>query len=314
MPIKMYFCRVNGFFMAFIKAFLEYLKYEKKYSEHTIKSYKTDLKDLKDFTEDTFKTGIEKLHYNQIRTFIVYLSQQGLSNRTINRKLSGLKTFYKFLVTTQVIKSSPLAKHKTLKTSKKVTIPFSEKEISKVLEYFEQYNTSDFSFLRDKMIISLLYSTGIRREELIQLKVNDVNLLQNTIKVLGKRNKERIIPLIKKVKEELEIYLLKRKEIDTTNDYLFITNKGKKIYGTFVYRLINYYFSSVTTKVKKSPHIMRHAFATHLIDRGAEINAVKELLGHASLASTQVYVNSNLKKIKEMYNQAHPRSYKKKDL
>ncbi len=300
--------------MEFIQAFLEYLQYEKKYSKHTVKSYETDLIDFRDFIENTFQTGIEELHYNQIRTFIVYLSQQSLSNRTINRKLSALKTFYKFLVKTEVIEVSPLAKHKTLKTPKKITIPFNEKEISKVLEQFDKQEPLDFSLLRDKTIISLLYSTGIRREELIQLKVKDVNLSQNTIKVLGKRNKERIIPLIKKVKEELELYLLKRKEIETTNDYLFVTDKGKKIYGTFVYRLINYYFSIVTTKVKKSPHIMRHAFATHLIDQGAEINAVKELLGHASLASTQVYVNSNLKKIKEMYNQAHPRSNKKKDL
>jgi integrase/recombinase XerC len=164
------------------------------------------------------------------------------------------------------------------------------------------------------MIIILLYSTGIRREELVKLKTNDVDLIQGTIKVIGKRNKERVIPLIKSTKKELDRYIKTRKTILNNSDYLFVTEKGKKIYGTFVYRLINYYFSVVTTKVKKSPHIMRHAFATHLINEGADINAVKELLGHASLASTQVYVNSNLKKIKEMYNQAHPRSTKQKNL
>lgn len=300
--------------MEFIQAFLEYLQYEKKYSKHTIKSYKTDLIDFRDFIENTYQSNVKNLHYNQIRTFIVYLSQQDLSNRTINRKLSALKTFYKFLVKTEIIETNPLAKHKTLKTPKKISIPFSEKEILRVLEQFDTQQPLHFSLLRDKTIISLLYSTGIRREELIQLKIEDVNLSQNTIKVLGKRNKERIIPLLQTTKKELEEYLLKRREVQSKNNYLFITDKGKKIYGTFVYRLINYYFSVVTTKVKKSPHIMRHAFATHLIDQGAEINAVKELLGHASLASTQVYVNTNLKKIKEMYNQAHPRSTKKRDL
>lgn len=300
--------------MEFIQAFLEYLQYEKKYSKHTIKSYKTDLIDFRDFIENTYQSNVNNLHYNQIRTFIVYLSQQDLSNRTINRKLSALKTFYKFLVKTEIIETNPLAKHKTLKTPKKISIPFSEKEILRVLEQFDTQQPLHFSLIRDKTIISLLYSTGIRREELIQLKIEDVNLSQNTIKVLGKRNKERIIPLLQTTKKELEEYLLKRREVQSKNNYLFITDKGKKIYGTFVYRLINYYFSVVTTKVKKSPHIMRHAFATHLIDQGAEINAVKELLGHASLASTQVYVNTNLKKIKEMYNQAHPRSIKKRDL
>lgn len=300
--------------MEFIQAFLEYLQYEKKYSKHTIKSYKTDLIDFRDFIENTYQSNVKNLHYNQIRTFIVYLSQQDLSNRTINRKLSALKTFYKFLVKTEIIETNPLAKHKTLKTPKKISIPFSEKEILRVLEQFDTQQPLHFSLLRDKTIISLLYSTGIRREELIQLKIEDVNLSQNTIKVLGKRNKERIIPLLQTTKKELEEYLLKRREVQSKNNYLFITDKGKKIYGTFVYRLINYYFSVVTTKVKKSPHIMRHAFATHLIDQGAEINAVKELLGHTSLASTQVYVNTNLKKIKEMYNQAHPRSTKKRDL
>lgn len=300
--------------MEFIQAFLEYLQYEKKYSKHTIKSYKTDLIDFRDFIENTYQSNVNNLHYNQIRTFIVYLSQQDLSNRTINRKLSALKTFYKFLVKTEIIETNPLAKHKTLKTPKKISIPFSEKEILRVLEQFDTQQPLHFSLLRDKTIISLLYSTGIRREELIQLKIEDVNLSQNTIKVLGKRNKERIIPLLQTTKKELEEYLLKRREVQSKNNYLFITDKGKKIYGTFVYRLINYYFSVVTTKVKKSPHIMRHAFATHLIDQGAEINAVKELLGHTSLASTQVYVNTNLKKIKEMYNQAHPRSTKKRDL
>jgi len=300
--------------MELIQAFLDYLNLERNYSKHTIQSYKTDLNEFFSFIQDTYQDDLKNIHYNQIRTYIIELSTKGLSNRTINRKISALKTFYKFLLKIEEIKESPLIKHKALKTPKKVNVPFSIKEINQVLAFFSNLEHDDFSIIRDKTIILLLYSTGIRREELIQLQVNDIDLEQNTIRVLGKRNKERIIPLLQKTKDVLEVYIKERKTINTENKNLFITDKGKKIYGTFVYRLINYYFSAVTTKVKKSPHILRHAFATHLINEGAEINAVKELLGHASLASTQVYVNSNLKKIKEMYNQAHPRSSKKNDL
>jgi integrase/recombinase XerC len=296
--------------MELIQSFLDYLHFEKNYSMHTIKSYQTDLIDFHKFIEEQYQSNINNLNYHQIRTYIVYLSKKNISNRSINRKLSALKTFYKFLMKIGTIQINPLSKHKTLKTPKKVNVPFSEFEIKKVISLFEDYDELDFNLIRDRMIIILLYSTGIRREELVKLKTNDVDLIQGTIKVIGKRNKERVIPLIKSTKNELDRYIKTRETIPNNSDYLFVTEKGKKIYGTFVYRLINYYFSVVTTKVKKSPHIMRHAFATHLINEGADINAVKELLGHASLASTQVYVNSNLKKIKEMYNQAHPRSNK----
>jgi integrase/recombinase XerC len=297
--------------MELIQAFLDYISLERNYSKHTIISYQTDLTEYYTFIQDTYQSDVKNIHYNQIRTYIVALSNKNLSNRTINRKLSALKSFYKFLLKIEEIKESPLSKHKALKTPKRVNVPFSIKEIDKVLALFLDIDANDFSALRDKTIILLLYSTGIRREELIQLKIEDVDFNQNTIRVIGKRNKERIIPLLNKTQVQLKQYLTERNKIKSANSSLFITDKGKKIYGTFVYRLINYYFSAVTTKVKKSPHILRHAFATHLINEGAEINAVKELLGHASLASTQVYVNSNLKRIKEMYNQAHPRSNKK---
>ena len=309
----MYFCIVSGFFMELIQAFLEYLQVERNYSKHTVKSYKTDLLNFQNFIKKTYEADIASVNYNEIRKFIISLTQENVSNRTINRKISALKSFYKFLMKLEIISNNPLSKHKVLKTPKKVNVPFSNKEIEKVLTLLS-FKEEDFSLLRDKMIILLLYSTGIRREELIQLQLKDVDLNQSNIKVIGKRNKERIIPLLQSTKNELQKYILERKKIETAYKNLFITNKGKKIYGTFVYRLINYYFSAVTTKVKKSPHILRHAFATHLVNEGAEINAVKELLGHTSLASTQVYVNSNLKKIKEMYNHAHPRSKKKKDL
>lgn len=297
--------------MELIQSYLDYLSLERNYSKHTISSYQNDLNDFFLFAEKNYQCNLTKLHYNQIRSYIVFLSKQQVSNRSINRKMSAIKTFYKFLLKIEAIKENPLAKHQALKTPKKVTIPFSTKEINEVLDNLSKLETTDFTILRDKIIILLLYTTGIRRQELIQLKISDIDFNQNTIKVIGKRNKERIIPLLNSTQEELKKYVLERNKITTEEKYLFITNKGKKIYGTFVYRVINYYFSAVTTKVKKSPHVMRHAFATHLIGEGAEINAVKEILGHASLASTQVYVNSNLKKIKEMYNHAHPRSNKK---
>ncbi len=311
----MYFCKVNGFFMQLIQAFLEYLSLEKKYSKHTITSYKTDLNAFERYIYETFESDIKQVHYNQIRSYIVTLSQKGISNRTINRKLSALKSFYKFLMKIAEITENPLTKHRALKVPKRINVPFTVKEINEVLEYFEKnVNLGDFSTLRNKIIILLLYSTGIRREELINLTIQDVDFHQKTIKVLGKRNKERIIPMTNSLQQELSLYVTERKKIEASTTYLFLTDSQKKIYGTFVYRLINSYFSAVTTKGKKSPHILRHAFATHLINEGAEINAVKELLGHASLASTQVYVNSSFKKLKEMYNHAHPRSNKKKDL
>ncbi len=297
-----------------IQAFLDYLQFEKNYSKHTIQSYKTDLLQFYQFVQDTYQCNLETLHYNQIRTYMVTLANQQVSNRSINRKLSAFKTFYKFLLKIEVIHENPLAKHQSLKIPKRVNIPFSIEEINQVIENISKREEKGFSLLRDKIVILLLYSTGIRRDELINLQINDIDFIQKTIRVVGKRNKERIIPLLDRLAEELQLYIKERIQKETPLKNLLITDKGKKIYGTFVYRVINYYFSAVTTKVKKSPHILRHAFATHLVNEGAEINAVKELLGHASLASTQVYVNSNLKRIKEMYNQAHPRSKKKRDL
>jgi len=222
--------------------------------------------------------------------------------------MSSLKSFYKFLIKTKTISENPLQKHKALKVPKRVNVPFNKKEIDEVLQILAVKN--DYISLRNKLIIELFYATGIRRSELIELKLKNVDLSQNLIKVLGKRNKERYIPLLKVINNSLSEYLIERNKIDTDNDYLFLTEKKNKLYGTLVYRLINDYFSGVSTKVKKSPHVLRHAFATHLLNEGADLNAVKELLGHSSLASTQVYTNSSLKELKNVYNRAHPRSSK----
>jgi len=187
-------------------------------------------------------------------------------------------------------------------------VPFSEKEIKDVLSLFE--DNSDFETVRDKLIVELFYATGVRRAELINIKFEDIDFINETVKVLGKRNKERYIPLIKPIQISLKNYIIQRNEINNKEVYLLLTKKGKKIYDTLVYRIINNYFSCVSSKVKKSPHIIRHSFATHLLNEGADLNSVKELLGHSSLASTQVYTHSSMGKLKEIYNQAHPRSDK----
>jgi integrase/recombinase XerC len=201
-----------------------------------------------------------------------------------------------------------MVKHKALKISKKIQIPFSEKEIKEVLNLVE--DSFDFELVRNKLIVELFYSTGMRRAELVNIKLTDIDLVNETVKVLGKRNKERYIPLIKSVQISLKKYIEIRTEIVNNEPYLFITKQGKKLYDILVYRIINNYFSCVSSKEKKSPHILRHSFATHLLNEGADLNSVKELLGHSSLASTQVYTHSSLGKLKEIYNQAHPRSDK----
>ena len=293
-----------------IASFLEYLVLERKYSKHTVTAYKKDISSFQVFCVDEFETdNLKEVNYSQIRSWIVKLVDEGISNNSINRKVSSLKSFYKFLQKTEQIKSNPLAKHKSLKVVKKVQVPFTSKEINEVLDNLEVGD--DFKSIRNKLIVELFYSTGMRRAELVNLKLNAVDFQSKTIKVLGKRNKERLIPLISSVINTLYEYLVFRKEITSNNVSLFITEKGKKIYETLVYRVINNYFSVVSTKVKKSPHILRHSFATHLLNQGADLNSVKELLGHSSLASTQVYTHNSLEKIKRVYNQAHPRSHKK---
>lgn len=292
-----------------ISKFTDYLSLERKYSVHTIKAYEDDLKTFQSFCLYEFDNDdLVAVNYAQIRSWIVALVDQGITNRTINRKISSLKSFYKFLLKTKTISESPLVKHKALKVAKKLQVPFSKKEIDEVLVNLS--DADDFESVRNRLVVELLYSTGMRRSELINLTLSDVDLSQETIKVLGKRNKERFIPLLQSVQKTLHKYLLIRKDVEVKSEYLFITSKGNKFYGTLVYRIINDYFSTVSSKVKKSPHVIRHSFATHLLNEGADLNAVKELLGHSSLASTQVYTSSSLNELKKVYNQSHPRGSK----
>lgn len=292
-----------------ISRFVEYIDHEKKYSPYTISAYQKDLSEFREFCYGEFDTpDIEEVPYTIIRSWIVHLVEKGLTNRTVNRKISSLKSYYNFLLKTKQISENPLRKHQALKSEKRVNVPFSEKEILEVLEGFSE--EGDFESLRDKLIIEILYSTGIRRAELIGLRDDSFDLSQKIVKVVGKRNKERQIPLLDTVVRTIQEYVqLKSKKFPET-DHFFLTGKGNRIYATLVYRTINEYFGRVSLKVKKSPHVVRHSFATHLLSEGADLNSVKELLGHSSLASTQVYTHSNLKDLKSMYNKAHPRGNK----
>jgi len=290
-------------------AYRDYLQLEKNYSPHTVTAYLNDIGFFESFVKTEFdQENLTEVNYSQIRSWIVSLADADVSNNSINRKMSSLKSFYKFLLKTKQIPASPLLKHKSLKTPKKIQIPFSEKEVDDVLNHIVY--PEGFEGIRDKLIIDLFYTTGIRRTELIHLQVANINYSNHTLKVLGKRNKERILPVLPIVSGQLDLYLSERARLQQINDpaYLMLTEKGVKLTDSFVYRLINNYFSNVSEKVKKSPHILRHTFATHLLNNGADINSVKELLGHSSLASTQIYTHSSLSELKKVYGSAHPRS------
>lgn len=292
-----------------LEAFIAYLSLEKNYSPHTVAAYQKDIKEFTAFASKEYHLGdIDKVEYPIIRSWIVNLVGNGVSNRTVNRKIASLKAYYKFSQKTGVVLLNPLSKHKALKTKKKLEVPFSELEMDKILKQIPFDN--DFEGVRDKLLIELLYSTGIRRAELINLKLNDFNGDKTTVKVLGKRNKERVLPLVPSIVPLLTSYLVQRFSLDdiVDKDVLFLTKSGHKIYETLVYRVINKYLSMVSPKVKKSPHILRHTFATHLLNNGADLNAVKELLGHSSLASTQIYTHNSIAELKKVYTKAHPRS------
>ena len=291
------------------EAFRDYLQLEKKYSVHTVNAYLNDIAFFEAFNKTNFEQeGIEKVNYSQIRSWIVSLVNAEISNASVNRKMASLKSFYKFLLKIKEIEVNPMQKHKALKSSRVIQIPFSEKEMNDLMDVV--IDPVGFEEVRDKLIVDLFYTTGMRRAELISLMVYNVDLSSNVVKVLGKRNKERIIPVLPVVMEQFNLYLKERSGLGNIEDadYFFISKKGLKLSESFVYRLINCYFSKVSEKVKKSPHVLRHTFATHLLNNGADLNSVKELLGHSSLASTQVYTHNSLAELKKVYTNAHPRN------
>ncbi|MDC7996105.1 tyrosine-type recombinase/integrase [Altibacter sp. HG106] len=291
--------------------FHEYLSLEKKYSKHTLTAYLKDLSEFAAFASEEY--GYENLNevsYSIIRQWMVQLVEAGVSNRSVNRKISSLQAYFKFLLKTKQMDVNPLLQHKALKTKKKVQIPFSQQEIEAVIALLNE--EEGFEGTRNKLMVELFYASGMRRAELVHLKRSAISLENRTIKVLGKRNKERLIPLLPSVAETIERYLRERQQLpDIVDDaYLFLTEKGVKVYETLVYRVINNYFSKTSVKVKRSPHILRHSFATHLLNEGADLTAVKELLGHTSLAATQVYTHNSIAKLKQVYQDAHPRNSK----
>ncbi|WP_296148642.1 tyrosine-type recombinase/integrase [uncultured Flavobacterium sp.] len=293
------------------ESFRDYLQKEKNYSLHTVLAYYGDLSDFESFLKKDFdQDDLESVNYSQIRSWIVSLVEIGVSNTSVNRKISSLKSFYKFLLKIKQIEVSPLLKHRALKTPKKLQIPFSEKELDAVLNQI--IYPEGFEGIRDKLIIDLFYTTGIRRTELIHLRISNIDQSKGTLKVLGKRNKERILPILPIIQNQFKIYFSERNNLEQVKDseFFFLTQKGVKLNDSLVYRLINMYFSHVSEKVKKSPHILRHTFATHMLNNGADLNSVKELLGHSSLASTQIYTHNSLAELKKVYGDAHPRNQK----
>ena len=288
--------------------FYDYLSKEKNYSSNTVIAYKKDVETFQDFCRVKFElNNLLKVTYPIIREWIINLSEKELSPLTINRKISSLSKYYDFLIKINELKSSPLKNHKRLKVQKKLIIPFSEDEILKVVDVFSK----NFEGKRNLLIVDMLYSTGVRRDELINIKLNDVLLDENLVKVLGKRNKERLVPLVLNLKSRINDYLKFRNEIKSSSSNFFITTKGKKIGPSLVYRVVKNYFSKVSTKVKTSPHVLRHSFATHMLNNGADINSIKEIMGHSSLASTQIYTKIKLPKIINDYKKNHPRERKK---
>lgn len=291
------------------QAYSDYLQKEKNYSPLTLRAYLDDVKAFELFVQKRDnEAALETVNYSHVRSWIVSLVEAGISNVSVNRKVSSLKSFYKFLLRSKQIDVSPLQKHKSLKTEKKVQVPFSEKELQDVAGLIDY--PEGFEGLRNRLIIELFYTTGMRRAELIGLKTTSYDVGNNTLKVLGKRNKERILPVLPCTSELITKYLTERNRLESVKDtdMLILNSRGNKISESFVYRLINSYFSVVSAKVKKSPHVLRHTFATHLLNNGADLNSVKELLGHASLSSTQIYTHSSLAELKKVYKDAHPRN------
>ena len=288
--------------------FYDYLSKEKNYSSNTVIAYKKDVETFQEFCRVKFElNNLLKVTYPIIREWIINLSEKELSPLSINRKISSLSKYYDFLIKINDLKSSPLKNHKRLKVQKKLIIPFSEDEVLKVVDVFSK----NFEGKRNLLIVDMLYSTGVRRDELINIKLNDVLLDENLVKVLGKRNKERLVPLVLNLKSRINDYLKFRNEIKSSSSNFFITTKGKKIGPSLVYRVVKNYFSKVSTKVKTSPHVLRHSFATHMLNNGADINSIKEIMGHSSLASTQIYTKIKLPKIINDYKKNHPRERKK---
>lgn len=285
--------------------FLTYLKTEKRSSEHTIKSYENDLIQFFDFLEFKFEIkSIQKVDSPMVRSWIVSLVEEGREASTVNRKLSTIKAYCKYLLIVGELDKNPTLKVVAPKIKKRLPT-FIDESKTEVLFDSELFS-DDFSGQRDRLVLDILYQTGMRRIELINIEQKDIS--NGNVKVLGKRNKERYIPLSKELLSKIETYLSHKAKEGYNSTFLLLTDKGDKMYEKFVYNKVNHYLELVTTMKKKSPHVMRHTFATHMLNNGADLNAIKEILGHSSLAATQIYTHNSIEKLKKTYHQAHPRA------
>lgn len=292
-----------------IQAFGNYLALERNYAAHTIRAYLSDLREFASFCQENFETeDLEDIAYSIVRSWLISHMEAGLSGRSINRKTASLKAYYSYLHRIGRIPLNPLKGHKPIKSLKKLEIPFSEQEMERLFGSFPNAHT--YEDMRNQLIVELLYTTGIRRSELVNLCFSDFDPGAGILKVIGKRNKERLMPLLKGVVIRFESYLECRKKAfpEQISNHIFLTGKGNKINDTLVYRIINRYLREVSDKAKRSPHVLRHTFATHLLNKGADMNAVKELLGHSSLASTQVYTHNSIAELRRIHEGAHPRN------
>jgi integrase/recombinase XerC len=297
------------FFHASIDSFLNYLSVQKRYSNHTIISYKNDLVSFFDFCETQFScTTLKEIQSSFVRTWLASLKDDGIESKSINRKISSLKSFFKHQLKNQLIDVSPMGTIVSPKVKKRLPQFVAEKDIRLLFNHIE-FGT-DWVGLTNKLIFELFYNTGIRQAELIGLSERNIDVGNSSIKVLGKGNKERIIPISKQLAQSIAAYINSKRilQMEAATEYLLVSAKGKKLYPKYVYNVVNKYLSLVTTIDKKSPHVLRHTFATHLMNNGAELNVVKELLGHSSLAATQIYTHNTIDKLKDIHKKAHPKA------
>jgi integrase/recombinase XerC len=292
-------------------SFIQYLQFEKRMSRHTLTAYEGDLSQFFTFLKASYEIGsIKDADHTVIRSWIVQMMDQGIQPRSVNRKITALKSFYEYLIRQGIVTESPMGKVQSPKVSKRLPVFVEKDRMNSLLDNEnkagEKHFPDTYEGQLSKLIIEMFYNTGIRLSELINLRLLNVDQQAGQIKVLGKRNKERIVPYNDELKESIARYLELRSGMP--GEFFFLSKSGKKLYEKFVYRLVNKYLSSVTTLKKKSPHVLRHTFATHMLNNGADLNAIKELLGHASLAATQVYTHNTVEKLKKIHQQAHPKA------